>query len=582
MNVLGVNGFTDSSATLLSAGEIVHAIEEERLNREKHYTGMPWLAVEECFDSTNTSLKDINIIALGWNPFIGWKSRIFETLKSVFRTPGAFKGKVSRGGGYVKGCKNIIRVKKSLLEKFSKETTDNKAKVAFVDHHLAHAASAFLVSPYDIANIIVADGVGESATVSFYSGEGTRIEPIARIHLPHSLGHLYAAVTGFLGFRMNHDEGKVMALAAFGNNRYRDLFDNLVEVDRTNKKVKLNAGLLDYHAARNGYFSREWLKLTGVSPRKRDEPLNERHMEIASSLQSTVENVILQLLKMYFPDRRKPLCAAGGLFLNSVLNGRILREYTERFFVQPAAGDNGTSLGAALYVSSEYDSNYERCPVNDVYFGKEYEDNEIERVLDSHVINVRKTDNVAEVVAGFIADGKIIGWFQGRTEFGPRALGNRSILASPTNETVKDKVNLKIKHREPFRPFAGSVILSEGQDYFEAYRESPFMLKVFRFKSPYENVFRAINHIDDTCRIQTVSEGQNPKFYGLLRAVKRKTGYGIVLNTSMNVAGEPIVNSPDEAIRLIKNSNIDVLVLNDFIIRKEDVLPYSIPLSHLR
>jgi carbamoyltransferase len=370
---------------------------------------------------------------------------------------------------------------------------------------------------------------------------------------------------------MTYDEGKVMALAAFGNNRYRDLFDGLIKVDRTKKTIKLDAGLLDYHAARSGCFSREWLKLTGVPPRKCDEPLTERHMDIACSLQNTLENVVLQLLKMYFPDTRKSFCAAGGLFLNSVLNGKILREYTERFFVQPAAGDNGTSLGAALHVGSEYDNNYERCPITDVYFGKEYRDTEIERVLDSYGINVRKTDNVTDEVSDFIADGKIVGWFQGRTEFGPRALGNRSILASPTNETVKDKVNLKVKHREPFRPFAGSVILSEGQDYFEAYRESPFMLKVFRFKTPYENVFQSINHIDNTCRIQTVSGEQNPKFYGLLQAVKRKTGYGIVLNTSMNVAGEPIVNSPDEAIRLIKNSNIDALVLNDFIVRKEDV-----------
>jgi len=572
MNILGLSIFADSSAAIVAGGKIVCAVEEERLNRIKHYDGMPWLAITECLEIANMSLKDIDIIAISLNPFLGWKTRIIETVKSMFFMPEAFRGKVARGSGYIKGCGEILRLRKSLAGMFDR--SEVRQKIVFVQHHLAHAASAFLVSPFEVADIIVADGVGECATISFFIGKGIKLSQVGQINLPHSLGHLYASLTAFLGFRITHDEGKVMALAAFGEDNYRGLFSKLVQVNEASKSLKINTKVLDYHAARNGVFSKKWLELTGMRPRRRDGPLNQQHKDLACSLQKCVEERIFSLLEMHFSDSCQiPLCAAGGLFLNSVLNGKIVRGYNDKFFIQPAAGDNGSSLGAALYVSSKIERNYQRHPLVDVNLGKEFKDEEIREALEMHSINPRISSHIFSETADFIAKGKVVGWFRGRMEFGPRALGNRSILASPTIARMKDVVNSKVKHREGFRPFAGSVMLEEAHKYFGGVQESPFMLKVFYFKNIYKNTFPAISHCDYSCRIQTVTQQQD--LYKLLKEIKRRTGYGMVLNTSMNLAGEPIVNMPSEAIEVLNNSELDVLVLGNYIIRKEDLISGS-------
>jgi carbamoyltransferase len=568
MNILGLSIFSDSSAAIVADGRIICAVEEERLNRVKHYDGMPWLAISECLEIADMSLEDIDIIAISWNPLLGWKSRITETVKSMFLVPHAFKGKVARGSGYIKGCGEILKLRKSLAGRF--EQSKVQQKIVFVRHHLAHAASAFLVSPYEVADIMVADGVGERATISFFTGKGTKLTQIGQIDLPHSLGHLYASLTAFLGFRITHDEGKVMALAAFGEDSYRDLFSELVQVDEARKTIHIDTRILDYHAARKGVYSSRWLELTGMHPRQPDEPLNQQHKALACSLQKCIEEVTFSLLDIYFRDRdQRPLCAAGGLFLNSVLNGKIVRSYNDNFFVQPAAGDNGSSLGAALYVSSTRDPNYLRHPLMDVYLGRQFKDEEITEDLEMHSLYPRMSNDIFSEAADFITQGKVVGWFRGRMEFGPRALGNRSILASATVARMKEVVNSKVKHREEFRPFAGSVMLEEAHDYFEHVRESPFMLKVFHFRNMHKNTFPAINHCDNSCRIQTVTEKQD--LYRLLKEMKKRTGHGMVLNTSMNVAGEPIVNTPGEAIEVLRNSELDILVLGDYIVRKEDV-----------
>jgi len=570
MNILGLNAFTDSSVAIVKGGKIIRAVEEERLNRVKHYEGTPWLALNECLKIGNMFLRDIDVIAIGWNPLLGWKTRIVETFKSMFRMPDAFIGKVSRGRGYVKGCREILRLKKSLTRMFTK--SEVKLKIIFVEHHLAHAASAFLVSPYEVADIMVADGVGEYATISFFIGEGSNLRRIGRIKFPHSLGHLYASVTRFLGFRMTYDEGKVMALAAFGEDNYHDLFSKLVRINWARKTVEIDTKLLDYHAARNGVFSKEWLKLTGMISRRRNEPLTQKHKDLARSLQTCVEKAIFSLLRMYFPVRQRALCAAGGLFLNSVMNGKILQDCREQLFVQPAAGDNGVSLGAALYVSSLRERNFRRHPLVNVYLGRKFRDQEIRVALDIHSISPQTSNNIFSETANFIAQGKVVGWFRGSMEFGPRALGNRSILASPIDTKMKDTVNFKVKHREGFRPFAGSVILEEASEYFKDVQESPYMLKVFHFKKKYRNVFPAISHIDFSCRIQTVTQRQNLDLYKLLKEVRKKMGYGIVLNTSMNLGGEPIVNTPTEAIQLISKTDLDIMILDKYIIRKQDIV----------
>jgi carbamoyltransferase len=568
MNILGLSVFCDSAAAIVADGRIVCAVEEERLNRVKHYDGMPWLAIGECLEIADMSLEDIDIIAISWNPLLGWKTRIAETVKSMFLVPHAFKGKLARGSGYIKGCGEILRLRRSLVGMF--DGSEVRQKIVFVRHHLAHAASAFLVSAYEVADIMVADGVGERATISFFTGKGIRLSQIGQVDLPHSLGHLYASLTAFLGFRITHDEGKVMALAAFGEDTYRDLFSKLVRIDKARKTLHIDTRILDYHAARKGVYSSRWLELTGMHPRRPDEPLNQRHKDLACSLQKCLEEKTFSLLDMYFRDRgQMPLCAAGGLFLNSVLNGKIVRSYNDRFFVQPAAGDNGSSLGAALYVGSTRDRHYQKHTLVDVYLGRQFKDEEIREALHMHSLHPRMSNNIFSETADFIAQGKVIGWFRDRMEFGPRALGNRSILASPTVARMKEVLNSKVKHREEFRPFAGSVMLEEAHEYFECVQESPFMLKVFHFRDRHKKTFPAISHFDNSCRIQTVTQQQD--LYRLLKEIKKRTGHGMVLNTSMNVAGEPIVNTPSEAIEVLRNSELDVLVLGDYIIRKEDV-----------
>jgi carbamoyltransferase len=569
MNILGISPFTDSSVTIIQDGKIICAVEEERLNRIKHYKGMPWLAIGECLDIANMSLKNIDIIAIGWNPLLGWKTRIGETIKSMFWMPGSFGSKVSRGSGYWKGCKEILRLKKLLAKRFAPREV--RQKIVFVEHHLAHAASTFLSSPYDSANIVIADGVGESATISFFTGKGNNLRRTRQIIFPHSLGHVYASVTAFLGFKMTHDEGKVMALASLGEDKYRGLFSKLVRINSTRETIKIDTKLLDYSEASHGVFSKKWLKLTGMNPRRRDEPLTQQHKNLACSLQKCVEEKIFSLLEMYFSDDpQRPLCAAGGLFLNSMLNGKITRNFNDKFFIQPAAGDNGVSLGAALYANSKIESNYQRQALTDVYLGRKFEDEGIRKALKGKSINPRISNSIFSESAEFIAQSKVVGWFRGRMEFGPRALGNRSILACPTVTNMKDIVNLKVKHREEFRPFAGSVMLGEANEYFEDVQESPFMLKVFYLKKKYRNTFPAISHVDYSCRIQTVTQQQD--LYELLREVRKRTGYGMVLNTSMNLAGEPIVNTPKEAVDILSRSNLDVMILENYIIRKEDII----------
>lgn len=567
MNILGLSTFADSSAAIVQSGKIICAVEEERLNRVKHYEGMPWLAIEECLAIAGMSLRDIDVIAIGWNPFLGWNTRIAETAKMVLRTPQVLRGKASRGSSYVKGCREIVGLRRRLAGRYPSDEVPQK--VLFVEHHLAHAASAFLSSPFERAYVIVADGIGESATISFFVGEGRRLRQMGRVSFPHSLGHLYASVTGFLGFRMTHDEGKVMALAAFGEDNYRGLFSRLVRVDRAPRTIRVDTHLLDYHAARKGMFPPEWVRLTGMTPRRRDEPLARCHRDLACSLQSCLERTMLALLGVYFPDETLPLCAAGGVFLNSVLNGRIQRHRGNGYFVQPAAGDNGVSVGAALHACSRFDPACGREPLSNVYLGREFTDQEIAEALSAHSMRAEPAADVVREVADLIMSGRVVGWYRGRMEFGPRALGNRSILASPGHVRTKDFVNSKVKHREPFRPFAGSVILEEADDYFEGMRESPFMLKVYRFRPGCASLFPAIRHVDSTCRVQTVTREQNAALHRLLTEIRGRTGHALLLNTSLNVAGEPIVNTPHEAVELMRTTELDALAVGDYLVRKE-------------
>ncbi len=570
MNLLGLSVFADSSVALIQDGQICFAIEEERLNRIKHYEGMPWLALHECLEHSDLSLSEIDFLAVGWNPFRGWETRLAQSLKSMIQMPAILKCKVTRGSGYLKGCREILNIRKSLALRYGSEVII--PQIAYVDHHLAHAASAFFTSPFEAANILVADGIGESAAISFFSGEGNQIRRLGRINYPHSLGHLYASVTGFLGFKMTFDEGKVMALAGFGRDNYRDLFSRLVQVNRKRRTIKLDTRLLDYHAARHDIFSQGWIKLTGLAPRRPGEPLTPQHEDLACSLQKCIEQSVFYLLEEHFSHPpSKPLCAAGGLFLNSVLNGEILRNHNRSFFIPSVAGDNGVSLGAALLIAAKHSAQTRNLRPETAFWGGAFDDGAMRQTLRRWSLHPRPCGEIFPVAAELIARGKIVGWFRGRMEFGPRALGNRSILACPAHSRIKDILNLKVKHREPFRPFAASVLDERASEYFQQVQESPFMLKVFYFKDRYRSTFPAITHVNGSCRLQTVTFRQNPDLYRLLVEIEKLTGHALVLNTSLNVAGQPIVYTPEEALQLLQGTNLDFMVLGDYIVSKQDL-----------
>lgn len=567
MRILGLSVFCDASAAITCNNEIICALEEERMNRIKHYEGFPWLALDECLNITNMKLRDVNIIAVGWDPYRGWVNRISSSLKALAYSPRSFVFKIRRGSGYITRCRELFSLRKILSVKFAKAVNQ---EIVFVDHHLSHAASAFFLCPWDEANAIIADGVGESATISFYQCRQNEIYRTKRILFPHSLGHVYAAVSKFLGFRLCYDEGKVMALSSFGNNTYDSLFNDIVKFNPDTGNVSVDTTFLDYHAARHGFFSEKWNRLTELAPRKDGEPLTQKHKDLARALQECIERTVIKLLKANIRDSNKPLCAAGGLFLNAVMNGRILREVNDNYFVQPAAGDNGVSIGSALAVTSQRIPDFRKSRISDVFLGRNYTHDQIEECLKANASEYHLSTDISDEVSEYIAQGFIVGWYQGRMEFGPRALGNRSILANPLLSEMKDLVNSRVKHREYFRPFAGSVLLDEGHKYFEDYHESPFMLKVFYFRKSFRNTFPAITHIDGTCRIQTVSRTNVP-LYTLLQRLKKKVKHGIVLNTSLNTKDQPIVNTPQEALALFNSTALDILVMNDFVIRRSQV-----------
>jgi len=571
MITLGLSVFADASAALIENGKIICAVEEERLNRIKHYDGMPYLAVDECLRIANLNLSDVDIISIGWNPLLGWKTRICESLKMICSRSSSLAGKLNRGNNYFTRCMDIFHLKTLLVRKFHLNKIN--AKIVYVPHHLAHAASVYLTSRFDQANILIADGVAEAAAISFFQAQNNKILPLKVINYPHSLGHIYASVTGFLGFKMTCDEGKVMALAGFGQDEYQNLFRRLIKFNgASNNMLSIDTSILDYHNARIGVFSHKWRQETNLGPRSPDESLTCSHNHLANSLQNRIEAAVLHLLNQEFASsNRKPLCAAGGLFLNSVLNGKIITNFNRNFYVFPAAGDNGVSVGAALYADSIYNPKFLRTPIVNASWGADFSQSPIRYILQKRKIHFRQSDYIYTYTANLLAQGKIIAWFQGKMEFGPRALGNRSILALPQFNRMKDALNLKVKHRESFRPFACAVLLDEARLYFDHLEESPFMLKVFRIKDQYLSQFPAIRHIDNSCRIQTVTKENNYPFYLLLHEIKKLTGYGLVLNTSMNVAGEPIINTPQEAVDLILNTDLDYLILDDFIVSKQEI-----------
>ena len=598
MQILGLSAFYhDSAAALVRDGKIVAAAQEERFTRKKHDSEFPINAVEYCLSAADTTADQIKHVAFYDKPFLKFE-RLLETY--VAFAPRGFRSFSMAIPVWL--SEKLFQ--KSLLNKKLKQIApefDWDRKLLFSEHHQSHAASAFYPSPFENAAVLTMDGVGEWATTSLGVGSGNKLEMTREIHFPHSLGLLYSAFTYYIGFRVNSGEYKVMGLAPYGEPRFRDvILDNLIDL-KADGTFRLNLDYFDYCTGltmTNSKFD----NLFGAPPRSAESLLTQREMDLAASIQDITEEIVLRLGRSIATETgEKNLCLAGGVALNCVANGKLLRDGAfENIWVQPAAGDAGGALGAAL-VAYHHNEGGPRAVsgstdcMSGSYLGPEFSQAEIERRLDNAgakytVLDPGETTNQT---AQALADGKAVGWFQGRMEFGPRALGGRSILGDPRSPSMQKTLNLRVKYRESFRPFAPSILREDLADWFDMNTDSPYMLFVAdvqknrrREMTPEENALfgidklnvprsdiPAVTHVDYSARIQTVHEETNPRYHNLLDAFKKLTGCPVLVNTSFNIRGEPIVGTPEDAFRCFMGSDIEVLVVGDCFLQKEEQSP---------
>ena len=596
MRILGLSAFYhDSAAALVEDGRIVAAVQEERFSRKKHDARFPRNAIDYCLKEAGIGLGDVDHIAFYDKPFLKFE-RLVETYLSF--APRGFRS-------FRMAIPLWLREKLFLKDLLKKELRrlDGRGKwnekLLFSEHHLSHAASAFFPSPFQEAVVLTMDGVGEWATTSVAIGKGHSLEVQKEIHFPHSLGFLYSAFTYYTGFKVNSGEYKVMGLAPYGEPKYADkIFEHLIDV-KADGSFRLHLEYFDFCTGLtmiNGRFS----ELFGGPPRKPEELLTQRHMDLAASIQAVTDEVVLRLTRSLREETGiTNLCLAGGVALNCVANGKVLRDQRfERLYIQPAAGDAGGALGAALvgyYMHLAQPRRANGDAMRGSYLGPAFAQPEIERRLaEAGAKFERLADKeLIDAAAEGLAQGKALGWFQGRMEFGPRALGNRSILGDPRSPTMQKTLNLKVKYRESFRPFAPSVLREKVSDWFELDGDSPYMLLVAdvvkprrRAMTPDEqrlfgidklNVPRsdipAVTHVDYSARVQTVHKDTNPRYHALLSAFERKTGYPVLVNTSFNVRGEPIVCVPEDAFRCFMGTELDVLAVGNCYLRKESQDP---------
>lgn len=561
MNILGIGGYShDSAAALVCDGRLVAAVAEERLTRVKHQGGVPRRAVQYCLDAAGITADDVDHIGCYMRPLLRLGRRIPYRLRHALRHP-------VWSGGYIA----YEFVHNALYAHGMRGLRGKNTRLYFMEHHPAHAASAFLVSPFEEAALLCTDYVGEYAATWTGVGRGTDIRRIRARNYPHSLGVFYSGMTDYLGFLRASDEYKVMGLASYGEPAYLDEFSKIIR-PRPDGSYRADLSWFQCHVvpgSRCGYFSEKFLRRFGP-PRRKGEPVEQRHMDLAASAQRLVEEVVLGLAKRLHQDTGlNRLCMAGGVALNCAMNGRLLREGPfDEVFVQPAAGDDGIAIGAAFQLHHRLTGAGRGFVMRDARLGPQFSNEEIRRFLDGAKIPYETSGNIESAAARLIAAGHIVGWFQGRMEFGPRALGGRSILADPTRPDMKDLLNKHVKHREDFRPFAPSCLAERAGEFFEGCGESPFMLFVHRVRPEKRDTLPAITHVDGTARVQTVAREVDPRFYGLIEAFERLRGVPVVLNTSFNVMGEPIVCTPAEAVRCFYSTGMDALVMGDCVVRK--------------
>jgi carbamoyltransferase len=565
MNILGISCFYhDSAACLIRDGEIVAAASEERFTRKKHDADFPHKAIGYCLQEGRIKSSDLDYVGFYDKPLLKFERIVTSYIATFPRSYAAF----------MKAVPVWLREKLWTKDVIVREL-DYKGELLFAEHHESHAASAFLVSPFNEAAILTVDGVGEWATASMALGSGNHIRMLRQIDYPHSLGLLYSAFTYYLGFKVNSAEYKVMGLAPYGEPRYYDrIMSDLIDV-RPDGSFRLNMNYFAYDYGlrmTDGEFE-EFFEGPTRSP---ESPLDQRHKDIAASIQKVTEEVMMRLaFSLHGETGFENLCMAGGVALNCVSNGRILKEGPfKNIFVQPAAGDAGGALGVAKYIYHTLLGNARDSAMSHAYLGPSFSAEEIEAYLNGEGVRYRKLERqeLLREVARLIDEQNVVGWFQGRMEFGPRALGNRSILADARRPENRDRVNLKIKFRESFRPFAPSVLEKNCSEYFDLDCPSPYMLLVGKVREG-KRVIPSVTHIDGSARVQTVSRETNPLFYDLIEEFYRLTGVPVIINTSFNVRGEPIVCTPEDAFRCFMRTGMDYLVMDHFLLDKREMKP---------
>ena len=592
-SVLGISAFYhDSAAAILKDGKIIGAAQEERFTRKKHDSSFPKNAIYYVLKETDLKLSEIDHVVFYEKPFLKFE-RLLETYVSF--SPSGFK---SFSMSMPLWLREKLFQKKMIFDALKEQDNNfnDTTKINFSEHHLSHAASAFFSSPYEEAVILTLDGVGEWATTTLSLGKNNKINILKEIHFPHSLGLLYSAFTYFLGFKINSGEYKVMGLAPYGESRFKSIiFDKLIDV-KEDGSFSLNMDYFNY-ATGLTMTNDKFAKLFNIKRREPENKLLQIHMDIAASIQSVTEEIILKITRFLFKEFNIPnLCMAGGVALNCVANGKILKEgLFKNIWIQPASGDAGGALGAAQsFYYQELDNKREILKTDSMkgsYLGPQFTDDEVENELKNCGANYKKLnlDKIIKDVAKELSEEKVVGWFQGRMEFGPRSLGNRSIIADPRSENTQKNLNLKVKYRENFRPFAPAVLFEKVSEWFEISSKSPYMLftadvkksKQIQMTNEQMNLFGidklnvkrssipSVTHIDYSARIQTVHKETNPVFHKLIEEFEKITKFPVLVNTSFNVRGEPIVCSASDAFNCFMGTDLDVLVCNNFILYKE-------------
>ncbi len=597
--ILGISAFYhDSAAAILVDGEIVAAAQEERFTRKKHDSSFPANAIKYVLDESGLDCRDLEAIAFYEKPLIKFE-RLLETYHAF-----APRGTKSFLSAIPVWIKEKLFMKKMLRDEMQKFCPGNH-QFLFPEHHLSHAASTFFPSPFEESAILTVDGVGEWATSTICHGKGNRIEIKKELDFPHSVGLLYSAFTYYTGFRVNSGEYKLMGLAPYGNpgsarlKEFREKILNEIVDIRNDGSILLNMKYFNFATGLRMCNDRKWESLFGIPPRKGESELTQDYMDMALAIQQVTEDIMLKLAGTARElTGARNLCLAGGVSLNSVANGKILASgLFDDMWIQPASGDAGGAVGAAyagwhIWKGKDRNSILPGDSMKGAYLGPGYTDNDIKKVIRKYNANFQHFPDFEElkkIVAGHIANGKVVGWFQGRMEYGPRALGNRSILGDARDPEMQKRMNLKIKYREGFRPFAPTVLEEDIQDYFQLDRPSPYMLLVVPVNESrrktlpegydnlelYERLYHersdvpAITHIDFSARLQSVNRNTNPRYWEVINEFKKQTGCSVIINTSFNVRGEPIVCTPGDAFRCFMRTEMDYLVLGDFLLEKE-------------